>query len=516
MVIDATRDAEADVPVEFKTVQWTKLPGGDAPEKFCARVKALLGGEAGQTGSVAGARPGRGQATPRPKLSRPWLIPVILAAVAIAVAAVWLTRKAEPSPPAGSPVPARQASVPRSEARKLADEATRLTWDLNFTRETAFLADELSQRALTLDAGDAEVWAAAAGASLNLIACGYDTSAERREKAQSQADRAIKLDSQSVLAAIDVARCLYYTSSDAEALLKTLRVLHRRAPDDSRVVFFLFVFESWANHAAVAQDLLREMRSLPRTIPVLDYSLILEARRLRQLGRYAEAEVYLDEELASPTVIRPALYGKLILLEHSWHELGEAETFIATIPARFQLEPAFGSAIAYYWLWRPDPEKALQALARVPQEFFEELDAHEPKRYLTGWAQAERRTALGLVEFRALLLALTGQVAAAREAWQLRTELGGTQNRPDYAVEAQVDVALNEPEAAIAAIERAAAGFTPGNWGQELPTLRYHPAFAAIRGDPRIQRILARGATILQNLKAQQLAPGEGRSESSK
>jgi hypothetical protein len=55
VVIDATRDAEAKVPVEFKAVQWTKLPGGETPEKFCARVKALLGGGADADGSNVGA-----------------------------------------------------------------------------------------------------------------------------------------------------------------------------------------------------------------------------------------------------------------------------------------------------------------------------------------------------------------------------------------------------------------------------------------------------------------------------
>ncbi len=43
-VIDATRDAEADVPAEFKAVQWTRLPGGEgaALETFCGRVRGLL------------------------------------------------------------------------------------------------------------------------------------------------------------------------------------------------------------------------------------------------------------------------------------------------------------------------------------------------------------------------------------------------------------------------------------------------------------------------------------------
>eukprot|EP01031_Cornospumella_fuschlensis_P050608 gene50608-61903_t len=45
VVIDDTRDAEAHVPDSFTEVQWTRLPGGDTPAAFCARVKKLLGGE---------------------------------------------------------------------------------------------------------------------------------------------------------------------------------------------------------------------------------------------------------------------------------------------------------------------------------------------------------------------------------------------------------------------------------------------------------------------------------------
>ena len=42
VVIDATRDAEADVPGEFKAVQWTRLSGGEKLPDLVARVKGLL------------------------------------------------------------------------------------------------------------------------------------------------------------------------------------------------------------------------------------------------------------------------------------------------------------------------------------------------------------------------------------------------------------------------------------------------------------------------------------------
>jgi hypothetical protein len=46
VVIDATRDAEAKVPSEFRAVQWTRLKDGVPSLQFVERVKTLLGGEA--------------------------------------------------------------------------------------------------------------------------------------------------------------------------------------------------------------------------------------------------------------------------------------------------------------------------------------------------------------------------------------------------------------------------------------------------------------------------------------
>ena len=59
VVIDATKDGEALVPEEFRAVQWTRLPGGETPEKFCALVRRLLGGEAIEVGPVADRAPGQ-------------------------------------------------------------------------------------------------------------------------------------------------------------------------------------------------------------------------------------------------------------------------------------------------------------------------------------------------------------------------------------------------------------------------------------------------------------------------
>lgn len=55
VVVDATHDAEAHVPAEFRAVHWTHLPNGEATDAFVHRVQALLA-----CGLVAGTVDPRG------------------------------------------------------------------------------------------------------------------------------------------------------------------------------------------------------------------------------------------------------------------------------------------------------------------------------------------------------------------------------------------------------------------------------------------------------------------------
>jgi TIR domain len=42
VVIDSTNDTDALVPERFREVQWTCLPGGEAPASFVERVRGLI------------------------------------------------------------------------------------------------------------------------------------------------------------------------------------------------------------------------------------------------------------------------------------------------------------------------------------------------------------------------------------------------------------------------------------------------------------------------------------------
>jgi TolB-like protein/cytochrome c-type biogenesis protein CcmH/NrfG len=105
--LDATPDAGADVPESFRRVQWTRLPGGEAPPEFVRRIEQLLSGEvrasntaAQGPAAVASRRPSRGT----------WLavaVTIVIAAAAayLLVEKPWVARHPTPAafgPPAHS------------------------------------------------------------------------------------------------------------------------------------------------------------------------------------------------------------------------------------------------------------------------------------------------------------------------------------------------------------------------------------------------------------------------------
>jgi TolB-like protein/tetratricopeptide (TPR) repeat protein len=91
--LDATPDRGADVPESFQRVQWSRLPGGQAPPEFVRRIEQLLSGKEITT------------TVPSDRGRRSWVWPAWLA-VAIAAAAVaayclierpWIARPPHPA-----------------------------------------------------------------------------------------------------------------------------------------------------------------------------------------------------------------------------------------------------------------------------------------------------------------------------------------------------------------------------------------------------------------------------------
>jgi tetratricopeptide (TPR) repeat protein len=150
IVIDGTRDAAAKVPSEFKSVQWTKLPGGETTPAFRARVKKLLeaGGtwvEEPQPGSAAATRVERTQ-KPYRWIGYAWAVFGIGIGLYFATQPLWRggnrageasspKTAAQPAEPAKTAAPA--ASVPAPKTPKFEPQQVVLTRFENLTGDPA-------------------------------------------------------------------------------------------------------------------------------------------------------------------------------------------------------------------------------------------------------------------------------------------------------------------------------------------------------------------------------------------
>jgi TolB-like protein len=157
VVIDETRDREALVPKSFLGVQWTRLPGGETPPAFCARVKKLLGGEGAPVSdrrseaAEKSTNPGQRPVLPTNQPSRPWLAPAILGAAAVAALALWQPWRAKekPAPPASAAAspPSMPATTPAASPTPAFDSksiAVMAFKNLSSEKDSEYFSDGLS------------------------------------------------------------------------------------------------------------------------------------------------------------------------------------------------------------------------------------------------------------------------------------------------------------------------------------------------------------------------------------
>lgn len=93
VVIDETSERTATVPDKFHEVQWTRLPGGETPPDFAARVVRLLSpGSARVQPLPASSAPGRAASAAGPARWRR-VLPLMFAALAVAALGYFLVDK---------------------------------------------------------------------------------------------------------------------------------------------------------------------------------------------------------------------------------------------------------------------------------------------------------------------------------------------------------------------------------------------------------------------------------------
>ncbi len=522
VVIDDTTDAAARVPPEFRAVQWTRLPGGETREKFRERVRALLGGgallppapEASERGLKPRATPDVGRRVP----VAAWLA---IVAVMAGAAGYFAFRPGPKSDAPTRPPAPEKSSATASPARQLAAQAEALLADeFNSTRENYQLAEELCRKALAADGADAEIWALAARISFDQIFRSYDMSDHRRELGREQAQRAFKLAPDSISAGLAVATDQRQRGNIDEAV-RLQRGLMGRDPTNRGVLRLGAELARLRRDDAAVADHLARLQALTGGDPL---SLFTEAHHLINVGRYPEAGALLDRVIAKNPGLLPC-YEKFYLLVRGWADYEAARKFLAQIPAQFLDEDSFVALAARMWILNGDGDAALKALQRVPREFLEEFGNSEPKGYAAGWAQTiagrsaaatlEWRQALAQVEARlaadgknldllqrkALLQASLGQKADAQATLRLGVELGGERAWSRGIWRINVLALTGETEAAIALLESQWPALDFHLRSYLRGDLAHEPQLAAIRGDPRVQRLVAEHTAALEKLK---------------
>ncbi|MEO6002908.1 MAG: TIR domain-containing protein [Opitutus sp.] len=513
IVIDSTRDAEAHVPTEFKAVQWTRLPGGETGEKFCARVKRLRDGEI----ATGGAEPGPASARPvtsKPATSRAWLVPTALA-LGLAVAALAWVRPWEKSGhtrPDSEPAPEKKEPAPFSPARQLAERANALSLQkYNSTADDFAAAEGLLKQALALDQNDAEIWAISSLFNTAIRTRGFDATPARREAARSQAERALKLDPNSTEGLYALGRWQRDNEPDPAVAEKTFLAVLARVPNHDQALSTLATLYDRADRFEESIAMFERAARNPRALPLARYGLYLAYFNRWDFG---QAERCLRESIAAEPSANSVAGLALVLLTGKG-DAHAAVLALADMPVANRSEHRAVWMSAFAHLAARDPEGALTTLSRLSADFVQDNWFVGPTAYWIGRAhvQAGRTEAAriafesGLVVMEAKLKAAPGDTAlhVARGellAWLGRTEealreartamelAAGRDLRLWFVSSVRIYAVLGRADDALPLLEKfCARGFNQVGWPLTAALLKIDPLWDKLRSDPRFQAL---------------------------
>jgi len=415
VVTDDTRDAEAQVPDSFTEVQWTRLPGGEAAEKFAARVKKLLGGGGTEDRSPRPEVRAPGQVQISTEKPKRWLAPVIggvvVGLLALVISRPW--QKPAVSPDAGKPVETAKPVASLTDAQKLVQRAQKIFENSDeLDRETLALADDIVKQALALDAAEPTAWLLGAQLSYTMVWHSFDSSEVRKAELERQASRARALAPDSFPAQLALANArlaVAYSNfqsasnrQDLAGVEQDLRALAARVPGDYQVQRALAQTYRFLKRPDEALPTLQRALDLSGGDPSVTADVV---NVLLRRNRYAEAEAMTAPALARRPIGRLLVLDVLFKLQ--WRgDLAGAQAAIAAWPG-WLLREDRGVFIAWQtWLWSRQPERALEVAQRLPRDYLHDVWFTGPRAVLTARAHE-----------------LAGNREAARADWRTTVRL---------------------------------------------------------------------------------------------
>jgi TolB-like protein/Flp pilus assembly protein TadD len=365
VVIDATRDAEAKVPAEFKTVQWTSLRQHEALPGFAARVRTLLDGGAPPNEQQ---RPVAGAAMPIPTrrgAKRVLAVASLALALCLAAAAIWQFR-------------------PKGDA----EFDAKLRSLLSNSREETAMAEEAMRRLTETEPHSARAWSARAFVQSIYLTRGWDNSDKRRQDTQTFARNALAIDPRDTRAIMVLAKVFINQGAYQEAEAMARRALAVRGSEGSVGGTLAMALSGQGRFEEARTEMEEAVRRWPdssgphyqlallyETLPNPDFAAALksfEAARTAKSNPEPSANVLIHE--AALTV---GLKGDLVAARALLDQVS---------PVDRMEDRAVGTAMAFGLLER-QPSRVIAAGAQTARDYFEDLYVPGPKAWRLALAQ---------------------------------------------------------------------------------------------------------------------------------
>jgi TolB-like protein/Tfp pilus assembly protein PilF len=427
VVIDGTRQPDALVPDRFRSVQWTRLPGGNVPPDILQRFLKLWSHRTGALKN-AGAEQAAAEVVPdgsgnseaprgagRSRPVWPWLV---LGVVALGVAYLIFKPRRSPeevarivadaqklaqavTPPA-APLPGDWPKDP--ELRRAMD----LLNGTEANSEDFTLAEEIANRALTQRPTDPEAVIVMARTQGAFLQRGFDRSDERIALARRYAERAVQL-----------------APNDAEALAALGSFVARS--DQARAIELLnkaialrpaepFIYRQrdnalFNNPQVPPADAIASAEKTTALFPgdaLAHYEL---ARHYRDVGRIAEMEQELDRTIAITPIANAIVWKSRIALWGRGDPAG-MKALLERVPGRVRsLERVVFSRWAYAMAtgqW----EEGRIALEDLTSNWIEDFDYIGPKALLAAQLlEQQGKPGLARLKYEAALAELRARQA---------------------------------------------------------------------------------------------------------
>lgn len=525
ILIDDTREPDALVPDRFRTVQWTRLPGGVVTPEVRARYLKLWSHRTGvlkqkamQEGTAFALPASDDAASPTatPRRWRSLMMPAIIGTLVLGAFALWRPWKKAP-PPSPAAASSHATSKPGESSQLVAQIWEQLNKP-ELARAELEIADQLARRATDLEPNNAEAWAAWSQVDSWTIYHGFSTVAERSESARTKAARALNLAPHSFEARL--AQACFLVRAVGESGVSTfatqaetaLRELLRERSAEPRALLALAILLRNSEKPTETRALLEQLAKNPAFAALAFNELGWAEYHFRN---WPAAEVAADRSIA----IRPcwgALALKLGMALHWRGDTALAKATLDQIPVNL-LQEDWGVAMACdLYLARNEPANVLRVLASASRDWLR-VPLNGPSVYYAALAhaaenrsaavRATREVALKLVEARlaqlpkepnllywkgSLSLQL-GQRAEGEKLLRLARELAANDldalsqlphPAQDHVLQGNFDEAVRSLEASVASADQAV------RWGR----LQFDPELKPLHNNPGYQALLRRVA----------------------